>query len=360
MQEELLELPAKKSEISVIADKINSGLAAFETRKAELMELKGEAEHLKITSIEDKPAIAKVISWRKKLKAARVEIEKEGKSMRDPLTQINKSISAKENELVEIIAPTEKALKVQEDWVEAEKARIQKEKDDAEAARIQARIDKLAEYGFQIDYVTITAISDADFERVLTNAKAEYEKEQAAIKERERLAAEEAARLKAEREELERLRAEQAEAQRIINENNARIAREQAEKEAEIQRREQEAKRAKEEAEARERQAERERLHAEQVAKAREEAAEAARLQAIEDVRIAAELKERQAKEAEAAAIREAALRPDKEKLQSFSTMIGEIKFPTVSDPAAQEIVNEVQILLNSVQAHIIKKIKSL
>src|SRR5438034_265480 len=98
------------SEILAIANKIQSGLQAFEQRKAELTELKAEAHGLKIESIEDKVTISAVSTIRKKLKVARVQIEKEGKSMRDPLTQMNKTISAKEKELVDIIEPTEKEL----------------------------------------------------------------------------------------------------------------------------------------------------------------------------------------------------------------------------------------------------------
>lgn len=219
MNTEVMEQP---NQITIAANKITDGLAAFEQRKAELIELKKEAEGLNISSIEDKVSINQVITIRKRLKVARVQIEKEGKSMRDPLTVISREISAKEKELIAIIEPTEKELQKQEDWVESEKERIRQEAEAKEKARIQNRIDRLAQYGYSIDYNMLVGLSDEDFDGVVDNAKYEYEKEQArkAEEERLRLAAEakaqlereqEAARLRAEREELEKLRKEQQE-----------------------------------------------------------------------------------------------------------------------------------------------------
>lgn len=227
MEADIIE--SKSNQITIIANKITSGLVAFENRKAELIALKEQCEGLEITSIEDKQSIAKVTTFRKRLKSERVEIEKEAKSMRDPLTQINRTISEKENELTSIIEPTEKILLSKEKWVLAEKERIRQEDEKAEQARIQKRIDRLAEYGYSIDIVFLKSVSDADFEKVVENAKAEHEKELAAKAEAERLAQEEAARLKAERIELAVLREKQAAAQRIIDAENEKLLKDQEE-----------------------------------------------------------------------------------------------------------------------------------
>lgn len=227
---------SKTSEIAVIANKIDAGLQAFEQRKSELIELEKEAHGLTIESIEDKVSITAVSTVRKKLKVARVEIEKEGKMMRDPLTNISRIISSKEKELIAIIEPTEKELLAKEKWVEDEKERIRIEAEEKEQQRIQARIDRLAEYGFQIDLSFIQTISDEDFEKVVENAKKQFELEQQRKAEEERLAKEEAEKLKAEREELERLRAQQAEAQRIIDEQNRKIKEEEEKQAAERER----------------------------------------------------------------------------------------------------------------------------
>jgi len=215
----------EQSEIQIIARNINKGLEAFETRKAELTKLKEDAAGLTIDSIEDKAAINQVSTWRKKLKSARVEIQKEGKAMRDPLTRISKSISAKEDELIDIISPTEKDLQAKEDWVKAEQDKI----DQAEARRkqelIQARIDKLRAYGFEIDLTFITALGDEDFDKVLDNARVEYEKGEAIKAEEARLEQERQAQILKDQEELKALKAKQAEADRIIKERQDELDR---------------------------------------------------------------------------------------------------------------------------------------
>lgn len=223
MSKSEVQAPKEKTEIQVIADNINSGLLAFEERKAALIQLKKETEGLTITSIDDKQAISQVGVARKKLKSARVEIQKEGKSMRDPLTKISKSISEKEYELIDIISPIEKDLQSKEDWVEGEKKRLADEEAERKQAIIQARIDKLAAYGFAIDIAFITAINEEDFEKILDNARAEYEKELAKKAEEERLEQEKQAQIEKDLADLKALREKQAEADRIIKENEARI-----------------------------------------------------------------------------------------------------------------------------------------
>lgn len=356
----VLELPKKQNEISVIAEKIDTGLQAFEERKAELSVLKEQAIGLKITSIDDKVTISQVSMIRKKLKSSRVEIEKEGKSMRDPLTRISKLISEKEKELVAIIEPTEKELLRQEQWVDDEKERIRLEAEAIETARVQDRINKLSAFGYAIDYDTVKNYDDASFEHAVETAKAEYETLLAAKAEELRLAREEAARLKAEREELERLRAEQAKAQAIIEENNQRIKREQEAKEAAI-RVEHEKIEAEKRAAERERQRiEQEKKRQDELEQARKDAAEKSRLKAIEDARIEAEKKELELLEQKAKELREAALRPDKEKLQAFAERIGGIVDFQVKDEKAQHILADVQIMISKMQKHILSKIKEL
>jgi hypothetical protein len=215
----------KQSEIQVIAHNINKGLEAFETRKAELTKLKEDAAGLTISSIEDKAAITQVSTWRKKLKAARVEIQKEGKGMRDPLTRISKSISAKEDELIDIISPTEKDLQSKEDWVKAEQDKI----DQAEARRkqaiVQERIDKLRAYGFEIDLNLLTGISQDKFDEMLADARSQHEKAEAKKAEEARIEQERQEQILKDQEELKALKAKQAEADRIIQERQDELDR---------------------------------------------------------------------------------------------------------------------------------------
>jgi hypothetical protein len=213
---EVLTAPPEQSQLVQIDKRISEGMKAFETRKAELIELKAQATGLDITSIDDKAAIAEVSTIRKKLKAARVEIEKEGKSMRDPLTRIAKEVKAKEDELVAIIEPTEKELLAKEQWVDAERARIEQEE-------LQARIDQLAKFGYKLDLSVLKTLSAEGFNSMLEHAQTEWKKEQElkALQEKERLAAEQKA--EAERKELAELRRKQAEQERIIAEQQRAI-----------------------------------------------------------------------------------------------------------------------------------------
>src|SRR5690606_9437145 len=148
-------------------------------------------------------------------KSERVKIQKEAKMLRDPLNQINGMILDKEKELLKIIEPTEKQLQEQEKWVESEKERIRQEEIAKEEARIQTRIDALAEFGYQIDYADIKAMSDDTFTKYLEAAKNQYENDQAEKAEQERLRKEQEEKDRQEREakdrELEQLRKEAAE-----------------------------------------------------------------------------------------------------------------------------------------------------
>lgn len=218
MSKEVAVQEPEQSEITLVARRINEGLIAFETRKAELTELKERAEGLKIDSLEDKESINKVSVWRKKLKSARVDIQKEGKAMRDPLTKINKTISEKENELIGIIEPTEKALQEQENWVKAEQDKIDQEAERKEQERIQARIDRLRTYGYEIDIIFLRGIDDEQFEGVVAQAKVEYDKDQATKAEQARLEQEQRDQAEKDRAELKALREKQETAELILKE----------------------------------------------------------------------------------------------------------------------------------------------
>lgn len=345
--EELLEIPSME-------------VVKLNVTDSEITRMEEEYMGLTVEGIEDKAGLKRVYESRQTVKKTRTGLIKFANELKEKALAWQRKVNAEKDRVVSRLEAIEAHLQGEEDRIEAEKERIRKEAEAKEAARIQARIDTLAAYGFQIEYATITMIDDATFQKVLENARVEHEKELARKAEEARLQAEEAARLKAEREELERLRAEQAEAARIIRENNERIAREQAEREAAIRREEERLARQKREQEEKVL-AEARRIEEEKrIEQARIEAAEAARLQAIEDARRQQEEKEEAERQAKIDEERQMALRPDKEKLQGLSDLLGSIEMPSVKDEAAQVIVNEVQVMLNKIQGHIIKKIKVL
>jgi len=222
---------------------IDAGLKAFEDRKAQLATLAKDYSDLQYTNPEDKATYKSIEEGRKRLKKERNNTENEGKSMRAPLTELSKTIIAKEKELIALIKPDEERLGAEAEKFEEEWKRIEAERIAAEEARIQKRIDGLRQYNQEVDYSMLKSLSDEEYSQVLDTAKAEFEKEEAEKAEAERIRKEQEAaealriekerqaeeqrrkeedeRLRKEREEIERTRAEQ---ERIRQENEAKQA----------------------------------------------------------------------------------------------------------------------------------------
>lgn len=230
----------KQSEIAVISQKIETGLHAFEIRKADLTAKVEKYKGLTIKDADDKEGYLAVSAARKDLKAERVQIEKEGKSMRDPLTAISKTIKSKEDELVIIVSGPEDSLEKKEKDYLAEVQKIKDAADKAERDRIQGMYDELRKYNFPVTLDQLTNISDEHYQEALSHAKKAFEAEEQkrlqAEKEQEAARLKEEQRLKEEREEMARIKEqqdktarEQKEAQEKIDKENKRIADEKAE-----------------------------------------------------------------------------------------------------------------------------------
>mgnify|MGYP001595516432 CR=1 FL=1 len=191
-----------------------------------------------------------------------VEITKRGKELREDALKFQKSVIAKESELIAIIQPIEQDLTNKEESVELEKERLRR------MEKLPMRHAALKAYGQVLTDEELLLFDDLQFESILNSAKAEFlhQKEMALKEEAERID-EEKRRMEEEKQATIRA-AERAEA----------------------------ATKAKIEAEKREKQRE-----AELVA-ARAEAAANARIEAEEEAR----RKEEAQKEAEALALKEA------------------------------------------------------
>lgn len=321
--------------------KIQEGLETFEKRKEALQALAQSAREIDVTSIDDKEAAKAVHVKRKELKTARVEIQKEGKAMRDLINPITKLISAKEKELVEITQPEELRLEEREAWFQSENERIKAEAEAKEKARIQARIDSLNSFNVAIDYIEVLSMTDEQFEARLNAAKVEFQNEI------DRKAKEEAEAAEAKRIEEERIAAERAELEEL--------RRVKANQEAELKRQQEEIEIAKRELEveksriAAEKQAaidaENKRIQDEADRLKREAELEQARKDAAKKA-----LEEQKAKEEKEriAAEKKAARQPDKEKIKSISILIDELKLPEVKSEEAIEIINEIEKRLAS------------
>lgn len=322
--------------------KIQTGLQEFEKRKESLQELAKLAESVDIEDIHDKSGLKVVSEHRKALKSQRVEIQKQGKAMRDLINPISKFIKQKEDELVAIITPQEYRLQSREDWVKSEHDKIAEEQRRLEEERIQKRIDSLAQYGFQIDYSELKSMSDDVFAQYLEGARLQFEKEQAEKAEAERIKREqEEAERKAREEEQRKLEEERKEIERLRRENE--------EREAEI-------KKEKERIEAEKRQIEEQKQREKEIAEAEERARQKAIKEKEDAERLRKETEEAEKREQE----RQLALAPDKEKISRFIEELVQVKKPELNTDEGKSIMSQINELLIKIQTFGYNKIKSM
>jgi chemotaxis protein histidine kinase CheA len=367
-----------------------TGIVKLSVTDQEVAKLKEDYLGLTINGIEDKAGFKKVYEARQEVKRTRVALQKHAKGLREKAVEWQKKVLKEENRVVSELEAIEAHLQAEEDKIEAEKERIRQEKIEAENKMLQERIDALAAYGFAVDVNLLRSIDDESFQSVLANAKSEYDKEQ--IRKAEEAAAAEEARIKAEaeRKELEELRAKQAEADRILKENQEREEREkleakEREEKAALQRLKEKMQPFRElgmiydpeseslvyngltvlvetllENDTGELYADVKEsidLMKKEAEEKQQAALEAARKEAVAKALAEKEASDKAAKEE---ADRQAALRPDKEKLEAFANSLGKIINFQVSDPKAQMIVDDIATMIGKMQIHILKKVKEL
>jgi hypothetical protein len=330
--------------METIDTKIETGLQILDEKETSLIELKARCSGLKISGIEDKQGFKAVREARLTLKDARVQIQKDGKSLRENAIRFQKAVIEKENQLIDIIAPIEKELQQEEETYNSlvEQERLKKEREEDQ--RIQKRIDALAKFNHGLDVYEAKIMPEEDYQALLGHAEAEYLKEQERIAaekakaEQERIAEQE--RLRVEREELQR---QQAEFKKREAELNALREREVAEAKAlDEQRR---IERERQEAELK---AEREKLEKERRAmeleKAKAEAAERAKVEEQQRIQRAEQEKIERERLAKIEAQRQELLKPDKEKALGLASLIlsfvhSEQLNPLFSDPKVTGII---------------------
>ena len=327
----------------------NFGIVKLNITDAAIAELKEKYLPLKINGIEDKAGLKAVYDARQEVKKTRVALQKYAKDLREDAQAWAKKVIGEEKRVVGELEQIEEHLQAEEDAIQAIKEQIKAEEEAKENARIQERMDALKVYGFTVEYALLKSLDEPSFAKVLENAKAQFEIDEARKREEEAAAKAEAERLEAERKELAELRAKQAEAQRIIDQENEKIRLEQEKIEAEKRKLENDRIAAEQ---AKHREAE--------LQKAREEAAEAARLKAIEDAKREAAAKKEAEEKARIAAERKASRMPDKEKIIAFQDALAGLVIPNVKSEEAILIVNEITTLLDKVHAHISKRINDL
>lgn len=351
---------------------IETELVKHNVTDATIAELRTKYLPLTISGIEDKKGYKEADEARKVCKNLRVLASKICKDGREDAIKVQKAWIAKEKEVTGQISEVEEHLVDEMQRIDDEKERIRLETERKEQERIQGRVELLIEHGCVFDGINfsmgdislsssdIKGHSDDIFNECLAQIITKHAELQAEAKriEDERIAAEaeakriqeeEAAKLKSEREELERLRAEQE-----------RVRLEQEAKEREIRLKQEEIERQEQEAKAARIREEQEKKRQEELQKAREDAAEAARLKAIEDAKKAEAERLEAERLAQIENERQLALRPDKEKLQSFIEVLGALTVPDCSTEKAVLVCNDLRTMIGKMQQHIITKVKSL
>lgn len=276
----------------------------------------GRFAALKINGIDDKAGFLAVDNARKECKKARGVIAAEHKELKADALKVCQTLDQLNRTLTGKVEAIENRLISEIDAVEAEKRRIQQEKDNAIYAD---RVAKLKEHGATIIEHSLRAMTPAQFAEALAQAIQDA----------------------AARKEQARIAAEQAEANRIESE---RLAKERAELDA--QRLEQNRKAAELQAEQdRLAKAESDRLAAEDQKRREAAAAEQARIDTEARLKREAAVAEAERVANEAAAKREMELQPAKKKLNLFADSVLNLEIPSgISD----FVENQVQIALNT------------
>lgn len=370
--------------------------AVWREFKAKLFELKDTAETLTVTEITDAAGMAKARETRLQIRQIRIAVEHERKTRKEAHLKAGQQVDADAKAIREACEAYENRMQLQEEFGDRERERLALELGNA-------RRSALLPYLLPGANVTtdLAALSEKDWESTLSDAKDLHDLRA----ERERKAAEEAARVEEENrkaaEEQKAEAARQAEADRLervrLKEENERVLaenariREEEEKARKLREAEAEAERKKRAAEQEaERQAaarreeelrkEREAIAAEQakerqkaeaqrreqeeaIRKANAAAAaaeqEKARLEAAERMRVAQEAAAKAKAKADAEeAARKAASAPDRQRLQAYADAVEAVAFPKITgtnaaqaDKVAEKMVAVVAWLRKTAEA---------
>jgi len=174
----------------------------FSPKKAELVALADSYKALTINGVEDKEGYLAVDNARKELKTKRVQIQKDGKSLREEAVTFQRAVISKEKELIGIIEPIETELAEKQAVIEEEKQKIKRKES------LPSRIAKLAEIEVVVTEDFLLLMDDAKFDSYLNERRAGYlEAKEAKMKElqeaAEKKAQEEQNKLNAEKKKIE-------------------------------------------------------------------------------------------------------------------------------------------------------------
>lgn len=328
--------------MEALETKIENGLQVLDKYETDLIALRESVQGLMIKGPEDREGYKAVREGRIALKNARVQVEKDGKALRENAVKFQKTVIKREDELIQIIAPAERNLQAYEEIYDNWQQEIRIEKERKENDRIQKRYDQLAKFGHSHDLYDLKIMPDDTFAELLTQVEIDHNAEQERLAkenaEAEALRIAEQQRLRVEREDLEMRQAEfkrHQEEQRKADLELAAAAKKEREY-IEEQNRKKEA----------ELKADREKMESERRAfeleKARKEAEERGRVEAEAKVKRDAEEKAERERMAKIEAQRQEALKPDKQKLFDYAATLMHIEMPVLSKQVPDTLITDI------------------
>lgn len=307
--------------------------------------MKEACNDIVITSVDQVEDMQKAREYRLVLQKIRVAGGKEKDKLKEIPLRKCQAIDAFNRYLKAEIEPLEKHLKEQEKFMELEQARIKDELEDK-------RKEELTEYCADHEFVDLREMPEENYQKFLESAKKAHKLQMDAEKkeEEDRLAQEETDRKERERAEVEnkKLRADAAKRDKEIEADR---------KKADAKKKIEDEKRKKDQAE-QDAILEKERQDR-KAAEAKQEAVLAKEKQQREKAE--ADLREKEeaevkAKEDLAEKKRQAALAPDKEKLQNLAVEVTKVQMPDVESEEAKKILKGCVELLNRTSNYIKEK----
>jgi hypothetical protein len=325
-----------------------------------IQEMKDNFLVLKVSGFEDNEGYEKVKSARLIVKTKRVEVERKRIELKDESLKYGRAVDAEAKRLTALLLPIEQHLVEQQDVIDKEKARREKEKADQENRLIQNKVNDLLKFDVVLSFEAVQKMPKEEYDGLLLEAmsdcaekKRQKEAEEAARKAEEvRLnaikAEQELERKKFEAEkEVERKRLEAEKAEQLKRENAIKAEQEKIEQE-------------KQKIESAKQKAFEDEKRKIELEKAKKEAAERATKEAEEKARQENEAAIRAAQEHAAELKHQEDVKPDKEKLTAFVLLLEHIQRPSIKDSKAVEIMNSANKAIASVCEEIRKNIKTL
>lgn len=193
------EVLKKSGDVSVIPkiitteDQIKLELAKFNVADSAIAKMKKDFGGLTVSGVDDKSGYTAVRSAWSEVRTKRTGLEKKGLELRNGYGVITKAIKKEEDRLVDLITPLEDSLYKMWKDVDEEKERVKKEAEEAEQRQLMERIEELQTLGMvfsdgfyrvgetiAMDVATIRAFPVEQYDKLKVAVKAKADEIQAA------------------------------------------------------------------------------------------------------------------------------------------------------------------------------------